>query len=43
MGSASLNKGMLDKANLRGTLVCLLSDMSLYVNDQNIVVDGFSL
>ena len=40
----SLNKGMLDKSDLRGTLVYLLSDMSAYVNGQNIVVDdGFSL
>lgn len=39
-----LNKGMLDKNDLRGTLVYLLSDMSQYVNGQNIVVDdGFSL
>ncbi len=39
-----LNKGMLDRADLRGTLVYLLSDMSQYVNGQNIVVDdGFSL
>ncbi len=39
-----LNKGMLDKADLQGTLVYLLSDMSQYVNGQNIVVDdGFSL
>lgn len=39
-----LNKGMLDKSDLKGTLVYLLSDMSLYVNGQNIIVDdGFSL
>jgi len=39
-----LNKGMLDKSDLKGTLVYLLSDMSKYVNGQNIVVDdGFSL
>jgi NAD(P)-dependent dehydrogenase (short-subunit alcohol dehydrogenase family) len=39
-----LNKGMLDKSDLEGTLVYLLSDMSQYVNGQNIVVDdGFSL
>ncbi len=40
----SLNKGMLDKSDIRGTLVYLLSDFSEYVNGQNIVVDdGFSL
>lgn len=39
-----LNKGMLNKDDLKGTLVYLLSDMSRYVNGQNIVVDdGFSL
>jgi len=39
-----LNKGMLDKSDLKGTLVFLLSDMSKYVNGQNIVVDdGFCL
>lgn len=39
-----LNKGMLDKSDMKGTLVYLLSDMSKYVNGQNIVVDdGFSL
>jgi len=39
-----LNKGMLDKSDLRGTLIYLLSDMSMYVNGQNIVVDdGFVL
>lgn len=38
------NKGMLDKEDLKGTLVYLLSDMSQYVNGQNIVVDdGFCL
>jgi len=40
----SLNKGMLDKEDLSGTLVYLLSDMSQYVNGQNIVIDdGFTL
>lgn len=39
-----LNKGMLDKSDLKGTLIYLLSDMSLCVNGQNIIVDdGFSL
>lgn len=39
-----LNKGMLDKSDLCGTLVYLLSDLSAHVNGQNIVVDdGFSL
>lgn len=39
-----LNKGMLDKSDLKGTLVYLLSDMSRYVNGQNIIVDdGFVL
>lgn len=39
-----LNKGMLDKSDLKGSLVYLLSDMSKYVNGQNIIVDdGFSL
>ena len=39
-----LNKGMLDKSDLKGTLVYLLSDMSKYVNGQNIVVDdGFTI
>lgn len=42
--AACLNKGMLDKSDLKGTLLYLLSDMSRYVNGQNIVVDdGFSL
>ncbi len=39
-----LNKGMLEKSDLCGTLVFLLSDMSQYLNGQNIIVDdGFSL
>lgn len=39
-----LTKGMLGKTDLNGTLVYLLSDLSKYVNGQNIIVDdGFSL
>lgn len=39
-----LNKGMLDKEDLKGTLIYLLSDMSKFVNGQNIIVDdGFVL
>lgn len=39
-----LSKGMLDKSDLKGTLVYLLSDLSSFVNGQNIVVDdGFTL
>ncbi len=39
-----LNKGMLDAQDLCGTLIYLLSDMSKYVNGQNIVVDdGFNV
>jgi NAD(P)-dependent dehydrogenase (short-subunit alcohol dehydrogenase family) len=39
-----LSKGMLNKEDLNGTLIYLLSEMSKYVNGQNIVVDdGFSL
>ena len=42
--SNCLNKGMLDKSDLKGTLVYLISDMSTYVNGQNIIVDdGFIL
>jgi NAD(P)-dependent dehydrogenase (short-subunit alcohol dehydrogenase family) len=42
--SECLSKGMLDKSDLKGTLVYLLSDMSKYVNGQNIIVDdGFTL
>jgi NAD(P)-dependent dehydrogenase (short-subunit alcohol dehydrogenase family) len=37
-------KGMLDPANITGTLLFLLSDASKYVTGQNIIVDdGFSL
>ena len=37
-------KGMLDTDDLSGTLIYLLSDMSKYVNGQNIIVDdGFTL
>jgi len=39
-----LSKGMLDSIDLKGTLIYLLSDMSQYVNGQNIIVDdGFVL
>lgn len=39
-----LSKGMLEVNDLNGTLLYLLSDMSAYVNGQNIIVDdGFSL
>lgn len=39
-----LNKGMLDKSDLNGTLVYLLSGMSNYMNGQNIIIDdGFSI
>jgi len=39
-----LNKGMLNKSDINGTLVYLLSDQSAAVNGQNIIVDdGFSL
>ena len=37
-------KGMLDPKDLNGALIYLLSDMSKYVNGQNIIVDdGFAL
>jgi len=40
----SLNKGMLSKSDINGTVVFLLSNESLYINGQNIIVDdGFSL
>jgi NAD(P)-dependent dehydrogenase (short-subunit alcohol dehydrogenase family) len=39
-----LSKGMLDAEDISGTLIYLLSDMSKYVNGQNIVIDdGWSL
>ncbi len=39
-----LNKGMLDKSDINGTLTYLLSDLSQTVNGQNLVVDdGFTL
>ena len=39
-----LNKGMLDREDIIGTLIYLLSDDSLFVNGQNIVIDdGFTL
>ena len=39
-----LNKGMLDKEDLKGSLIYLLSDMSRYVNGQNLIVDdGFTI
>ena len=42
--SYGMNKGMLDKEDLTGTLLFLVSDASQYINGQNIVVDdGFSL
>jgi len=39
-----LNKGMLEREDLTGTLIYLLSNSSQYVNGQNIIVDdGFCL
>ena len=39
-----LNKGMLDKSDITGTLIFLISDLSLHINGQNIIVDdGFVL
>jgi NAD(P)-dependent dehydrogenase (short-subunit alcohol dehydrogenase family) len=39
-----LNKGMLDPKDITGTLIFLLSDISEFINGQNIVVDdGFVL
>lgn len=38
------SKGMLEKSDITGTLLFLLSDMSLYMNGQNLIVDdGFTL
>jgi len=40
----ALTKGMLDRKDLNGTLLYLLSDTSKYLNGQNIIVDdGFTL
>jgi NAD(P)-dependent dehydrogenase (short-subunit alcohol dehydrogenase family) len=42
--SLAASKGMLDADDLQGTLLFLLSDMSKFINGQNIVVDdGWSL
>lgn len=42
--SYSSSKGMLDKRDILGTMIFLLSDNSRYINGQNIVVDdGFCL
>jgi len=39
-----LNKGMLDKNDINGTVVFLLSEYSQYINGQNIIIDdGFTL
>ena len=37
--SFGLSKGILDKSDIVGTLTFLLSDMSKYINGQNIIVD----
>ena len=43
-GKYGMNKGLLDKEDLNGTLLFLISDHSTYINGQNIVVDdGWSL
>ena len=42
--SNCLNKGMLDPQDITGSLLFLLSDLSKYINGQNIIVDdGFTL
>ena len=42
--SFCLNKGMLDKSDINGTLIYLLSNLSNFINGQNIVIDdGFTL
>lgn len=42
--SFAISKGVLEASDLKGTLAYLLSDMSKYVNGQNIIVDdGWSL
>ena len=43
-GKLAINKGMLDKEDIAGTLLYLISDLSKYVNGQNIIVDdGWTL
>ncbi|MFH1665254.1 MAG: oxidoreductase [Candidatus Omnitrophota bacterium] len=43
-GEQCLSKGMLDKTNINGVLLFLLSDASRFINGQNIIVDdGFTL
>lgn len=42
--SYSFTKGMLDKTDILGTLIFLVSDNSKYINGQNIIIDdGFGL
>ena len=42
--STCSSKGMLDSKDLDGTIVYLLSNMSKYINGQNIIIDdGWSL
>jgi NAD(P)-dependent dehydrogenase (short-subunit alcohol dehydrogenase family) len=42
--SHCLNKGLLNSQDISGTLIFLLSDMSKYINGQNIIVDdGFCI
>lgn len=42
--AACINKGMLDKNDILGSLLYLLSDMSQYLNGHNLIVDdGFTL
>ena len=37
--ASCLSKGMMDASDLNGTIIYLLSDMSKYINGQNIIVD----
>ena len=42
--SFCLNKGMISPQDLNGILIFLLSDESMFINGQNIIVDdGFTL